>query len=120
MTGRMIAILVALSVLLWAAWLALVLYTPPDLEVLRTSFFGLILLASATSFTLVIGLINHWLVAQSQPTLARAVVQGVGLAALVTAALALQSERMLTPVHVVMFIGAWMLVNLLFLSGRAS
>ncbi|MEK7214403.1 MAG: hypothetical protein AAB289_02250 [Chloroflexota bacterium] len=106
----------------WSAWLALVVYVPPDQLWSRLLFLGLGLLALAATGTLVAWVFGsrRRTTEGGEPEVVRAAFLGIGFAVAATVSLWLQAERMLSPVHLIVLFGSYWLINLLLWSGRTS
>ena len=121
MTRRITTLLVAAALAGWSAWLALVLYVPPEPAWTRILFLALSLLAISTTGTLTAwqlgnrGRFPH----DDLPSVGPAVFQGAGLGVAATIALGLQVERMLSPLHIVLLVSGYWLLNILLWSGRS-
>lgn len=122
MTRRTTTLLVGAAFAGWSAWLALVVYVPPDPPWSKPLFLGLGLLALGATGTLVAWVLSNWrrLPGGDAPKVLRAAFQGTGFAVAATLSLWLQAERLLSPVHLVVLFGSYWLINLLLWSGRTS
>lgn len=121
MTKRTTTLLVGAAFVGWSAWLALVVYVPPEQRWTKPLFLGLGLLALSATGTLAAWLVDnrHRAPGEDGPRFGHAAFQGTGLAAAFTITLWLQAERMLSPLHVILLFGSFWLANLLLWSGRS-